>query len=156
MAVISIETETTNFELLNRNIRLNRLTNAISLNYAAYSKEAKIKLYLPNEQQLGQSIYNTIMSDRAQSKEKFVEVKANTLGYLLQSNGIKQEEVNWIKIDVEGAEYEVLKGAKDILSKSTDISLLIEIHNLSGGTNLYKPIIEYLNLYHFKIDFEKI
>jgi FkbM family methyltransferase len=68
MAVISIETETTNFELLNRNIRLNRLTNVISLNYAAYSKEAKIKLYLPNEQQLGQSIYNTIMSDRAQSK----------------------------------------------------------------------------------------
>jgi FkbM family methyltransferase len=87
-------------------------------------------------QQLGHSIYNTIMSDRAQSKERLVEVKANKLDYLLQSNGIKQEDVNWIKIDVEGAEYEVLKGAKDILFKSRDISLLIEIHNLSGGTNL--------------------
>jgi Methyltransferase FkbM domain len=34
---------------------------------------------------------------------------------------------------VEGAEYEVLKGAQNILSKSTDITLLIEIHNLSAG-----------------------
>jgi FkbM family methyltransferase len=154
--VVAIEAHPNNFELLNRNIKLNELKNIRSLNYAAYSKEEKIKLYLPNEQQLGQSIYNTVMSNRAETQENFVEVKANTLDYLLQSNGIKQEEVNWIKIDVEGAEYEVLKGAKDILSKSKDISLLIEIHNLSGGTNLYKPIIEYLNLYHFKIDFEKM
>jgi FkbM family methyltransferase len=155
--VVSIEADPHNFEILNRNIKLNNLTNVISLNDAVYSREAKIKLYLHNEgEQLVRTICNTIMSDRAQSKENFVEVKANTLDYLLQSNGIKQEEVNWIKIDVEGAEYEVLKGAKDILSKSKDISLLIEIHNLSGGTNLYKPIIEYLNLYHFKIDFEKI
>jgi FkbM family methyltransferase len=153
--VISIEADPTNFELLNRNIRLNKLTNVICLNYAVYSKETKIKLYLPNEQ-LGHTIYNTVMSNRAQTQEKFVEVEANTLDYLLQSNGIKQEEVNWIKIDVEGAEYEVLKGANDILSKSRDISLLIEIHNLSGNINLYNPIIEYLNLYHFKIDFEKI
>jgi FkbM family methyltransferase len=77
------------------------------------------------------------MSDRAHGEEKFVEVKANTLDYLLHSNMIKQEEVNWIKIDVEGAEYEVLKGAKDILPKCSDITLLIEIHNLSAGYNLY-------------------
>ena len=68
---------------------------------------------------------------------------------------IKQEEVNWIKIDVEGAEYEVLKGAQNILSKSTDITLLIEIHNLSAGNILYEPIREFLGLYNFKIEFEK-
>jgi FkbM family methyltransferase len=155
--VVAIEADPGNFNILNRNIQLNNSANVIALKYAVYSKEEEnLKLFLPNPGESTFTKYNTIMSDRAQSKENFVEVKANTLDYLLQSNGIKQEEVNWIKIDVEGAEYEVLKGAKDILSKSTDISLLIEIHNLSGGTNLYKPIIEYLNLYHFKIDFEKI
>ena len=39
------------------------------------------------------------MTDRANTEKKFVEVKANTLDYLLQSNGIKHEQVNWIKID---------------------------------------------------------
>ena len=107
--VISIEAYPHNFEILNRNIILNKLTNVTSLNCAVYSKEHKVKLYLNNEVKLVHSIHNTIMSTRAQSKEKFVEVQANTIDFLLKSNGIKQEDVNWIKIDVEGAEYEVLQ-----------------------------------------------
>ena len=58
---------------------------------------------------------------------------------------------------MEGAEYDVLKGAKNILSKSKDISLLIKIHNLStDNTTLYEPIKEFLNSYNFKIEFEKV
>jgi|SRR5918994_1770382 FkbM family methyltransferase len=152
--IVAIEANPSNFEMLNRNIKLNRLTNIISLNNAVYSKETKIKLYLPGEE-LGDTIYNTIVSDRAKNEDKFVEVSANTLDYLLQSKGIEQEQVNWIKIDVEGAEFEVLKGATNILSNSKDIALLIEIHNLKDSTNLYRPIIEFLKLYNFKIEFEK-
>jgi FkbM family methyltransferase len=159
--VLAIEADPSNYDILNRNINLNKITNVTAVNYAAYSKEEKIKLYLPNkeeeEKELSHTKYNTIMQDRAHNETKFVEVQANTLDYLLQSNGIKHEKVNWIKIDVEGAEFEVLKGAKDILSKSYNTSLLIEIHNLSAAnTNLYEPIKEFLNSYNYKIDFEKI
>jgi FkbM family methyltransferase len=150
--VVAIEANPSNFKMLNRNIKLNQLTNIISLNNAVYSKETKVKLYLPGEE-LGHTTYNTVMSDRAKNEDKFIEVSANTLDYFLQLKGIT--DVNWIKIDVEGAEFEVLKGASNVLSKSKDIALLIEIHNLSGGTNLYRPIIEFLNLYNFKIEFEK-
>src|SRR5688572_9042892 len=160
--VIAIEADPENFSILNLNIRLNRITNVIALNYAAYYKEDKIKLYLPTkekekEESSSYTKYNTIMTERVANEKKFVEVQANTLDYILQSNGIKHEQVNWIKIDVEGAEYDVLKGSKNILSKSNNISLLIEIHNLSGAnTNLYEPIKEFLNSYNFKIDFEKL
>src|SRR5215216_5903235 len=150
--VVAIEANPSNFEMLNRNIKVNQLTNIISLNNAVYSKETKLKLYLPGEE-LGHTTYNTVMSDRAKNEDKFVEVSANTLDYLLQLKEIT--DVNWVKIDVEGAEFEVLKGATNVLSKSKDIALLIEIHNLSGGTNLYRPIIEFLNLYNFKIEFKK-
>ena len=107
--VIAIEADPGNFEMLNRNIKLNQLTNVIALNYAVYSKETKIKLYLPSGES-GFTKYNTIVSDWANNEDKFVEVNANTLDYLLQLNQIREEEVNWIKIDVEGAEFEVLKG----------------------------------------------
>ena len=158
--VVAIEADPGNFDLLSRNIGLNKLSNVIALNYAAYSEEKKIKLYSPSgggEESSSYTKYNTIMLDRARDDEKFVEVKANTLDYLLLSkNMIRQEEkVNWIKIDVEGAEYEVLKGAKDILSKSSNVTLLIEIHNLSAGNVLYQPILEFLSLRNFKIEFEK-
>jgi FkbM family methyltransferase len=156
--VVAIEADPDNFDLLSRNIQLNKLSNVMALNYAVYSKEKMIKLYLPSggaQESSSYTKYNTIMSDRAHGEKKF-EVKANTLDYLLPSNMIKQEEVNWIKIDVEGAEFEVLKGAKDVLSKCSHITLLIEIHNLSAGNILYKPIREFLSLYNFKIEFEKV
>ena len=150
--VIAIEADPGNFEMLNRNIKLNQLTNVISLNYAAYSKETKIKLYLPSGES-GFTKYNTIVSDWANNEDKFVEVNANTLDYLLQLNQIREEEVNWIKIDVEGAEFEVLKGATNVLSKSKDIALLMELH---GPPNVYRPKVqEFLNLYNFKIELEK-
>jgi FkbM family methyltransferase len=156
--VIAIEADPENFDILNRNIQLNKLTNVIALNYAAYFKEDKIRLYLLSRgEEYSYTKYNTIMTDRAHNEKKFVEVKANTLDYLLQANGIKHEQVNWIKIDVEGAEFDVLKGAKDILSKSKDISLLIEIHNLTThNTTLYEPIKEFLNSYNFKIEYENV
>ena len=156
--VVAIEADPENFNILNRNIQLNKFTNVIALNYAAYSKEDKIKLYLLTKgEESSYTKYNTVMTDRANSEKKFVEVKANTLDYLVQSSGIKHEDVNWIKIDVEGAEYDVLKGAKNILSKSSNISLLIEIHNLStDNTTLYEPIKELLNSYNFKIEREKV
>jgi FkbM family methyltransferase len=152
--VVAIEASPSNFEILNRNIKLNQLANIINLNHVVYSKETKLKLYLPGEES-GHTIYNTVISDRARNEDKFVEVNANTLDYLLQSKEIKQEQINWIKIDVEGAEFEVLKGAANILSNSKDIAILIEIHNLRDSTNLYRPIVEFLNLYNFKIEFEK-
>ena len=145
--VVAIEAHPGNFEILNRNIKLNQLTNIIPLNYAAYSKETKIKLYVPDEES-GYTIYHTLME---RTGKKFVEVNANTLDYLLQLNEIRQEEVNWIKIDVEGAEFEVLKGATNVLSKSKDIALLIEVH----GPDNYRPLVEFLSSYNFKIEFEK-
>jgi FkbM family methyltransferase len=148
--VVAIEAHPGNFEMLNRNIKLNQLTNVISMNYAVYSKETKIKLYLPEEES-GYTIYNTIMSNRAGTEDKFVQVNANTMDYLLQLNQINEEQVNWIKIDVEGAELEVLKGAQNVLSKSKDIALLIEVH----GSENYMPILNFLSLYNFKIEFEK-
>jgi FkbM family methyltransferase len=145
--VVAIEAHPGNFEMLNRNIKLNQLTNVIPLNYAAYSKETKIRLYVPDEES-GYTIYHTLME---RTGKKFVEVNANTLDYLLQLNQIRQEQVKWIKIDVEGAELDVLKGSTNVLSKSKDIALLIEVH---GPAN-YRPVVEFLNLYDFKIEFEK-
>ncbi len=154
--VIAIEADPKNFDMLNKNIKLNELSkeNVIALNYAASSNKSTVKLSIPDKKP-GQTIYSSIISNRAPTK-KFIEVNANTLDNLLQENKIPVEQVNWIKIDVEGAELEVLKGANDIFSKSKDISLLIEIHNIENGKTLYEPIMDLLNNYNFKKEFEKV
>jgi FkbM family methyltransferase len=154
--VIAIEADPNNFDMLNKNIKLNELSkeNVIALNYAASSMKSKVKLSIP-EKTSGHTIYSSIITSRAPT-EKFIEVNANTLDNLLQENKIPIDQVNWIKIDVEGAELEVLKGSTKVLSKSRDISLLIEIHNIEDGKTLYEPIMDLLNSYNFKKEFEKV
>ncbi|HET9805697.1 MAG TPA: FkbM family methyltransferase, partial [Nitrososphaeraceae archaeon] len=153
--VISIEANPLVFEKLKKNLELNKVTNTTSLNYAVFSEKTKIKLFFPTEG-LKNTIYNTVISDRSINSERFIEVNADTLDNILYSVGISPEDVNWIKIDVEGAELEVLKGATNVLSKGNDIALLIEIHNLGDRKNLYNPIMDLLKTYNFKIEFEKI
>jgi FkbM family methyltransferase len=149
--VVSIEAHLGNFDMLNRNVKLNHLNNVVTLNYAVFSKKTRINLYLP-AQESDFTIYNTVMTDRGgKAGEKFVEVDANTLDNLLLQNGINAEDVNWVKIDVEGAELEVLRGATNVLSKSENISLLIEVH----GSHLYAPIKEFIHDFNFMVEFEK-
>ena len=152
--VISIEANPLVLKKLEKNIKLNELTNTKCLNYAVYSEKTRIKLFFPNKE-LQNTIYNTIVSERF-NWEKFIEVDADTLDNILSYAGIKVDNVNWIKIDVEGAELEVLKGAHNILSKSKDIALLIEVHNIAEGRNLYENIMDLLKTYNFNIEFEKI
>ena len=150
--VIAIEADPDSFEILNLNIRLNELANVTTLNYAAFSKDTKIKLYLPAGDVCTK--YNTVMSDWiwVRPDDKFVEVNANTLDNILHKIQIKR--VNWIKIDVEGAEFEVLKGAHNTILNNKDIVILMEIH---GYEKDYRERLDgFIRSYGLTIEFEKI
>jgi FkbM family methyltransferase len=152
--VIAVEAHPYNFRILQHNLRLNKLTNVSPLNWAVYSKKERLKLYLPDED-LGYTMHHSLMTNYLATKyskeieRRYLEVEADTLDNLLKSRGINR--VDWIKIDVEGAEYEVLKGAKEILSANNHISILVEVH----GKDTYGPTIELLRSNNFNIEFEK-
>jgi FkbM family methyltransferase len=152
--MVAIEAHPYNFRLLQHNLRLNKLNNVSLLNCAVYSNRARLKLYLPDED-LGYTMHHSLMTKYLASKysneieRKYIEVEADTLDNLLKARAIN--EVNWIKIDVEGAELEVLKGAREILSTNTRISILVEIH----GKDTYGPTMELLKTNNFSIEFEK-
>jgi FkbM family methyltransferase len=119
------------------------------LHYGAYSRKGKIKLYLP-EGEKGFTIYNTLMSCRARAGERYVEVSGDTLDNIINKAGLIPSEINWIKIDVEGAEFEVLNGAHSILSEARELSILIEVHGIKNVL-LIKNL---LNSYGFQIEYE--
>ncbi len=145
--VIAIEAHPETFELLKKNMALNGFHNVTTINSVVSSQKGKVKLYLAGHDS-GFTIYNTIMINRAKPTEKFLEVEANTLDNILNENNVQR--VNYVKIDVEGAELEVLKGAVNTLSSNKDLTLLIEVH---GDAN-YKPILEIFKEYKFQIDYE--
>lgn len=73
---------------------------------------------------------------------EFIKVDANTLDKIIHSTEIKEENIKWIKIDVE-VEYEVIKRAINILSKEK-ITILIEVHYLDEIRIFIKILWTYL------------
>ena len=139
--VVAIEPQPDSFEMLNKNIKLNKLTNIATLNYAVSSRKTTLKLY---------SSYSTIQERAGQSLQSYIEVSADNLDNLLRQLDI--DEVNWVKVDVEGAELEVLKGAVGLLSRSSDIALFVEVHS----PDLVRPILELCESYKLRVEFQKI
>ena len=83
---------------------------------------------------------------------KTLKVKTNTLDNFCKKKKIKKIDI--LKIDVEGSEFEVLEGSKNIL-KNTNIIQLEIYQNKKNFYKIRKKIILFLKKYNFEIVKEK-
>lgn len=112
--VISVEPDSYLADIIQRNVDLNGLTNIDVLNIAVGEKSGE----LPAEAVLGdtrEAYRSEIDSDS--------RIDVRTLSKIISDIGT---EPDLVKVDVDGAEYEVLKGARDLLGQ---FPILLELHN---------------------------
>jgi len=107
--VISIEPEKNNFSILQKNVSLNNLNNVITINKACFSIKSVLTLHLDG---IGTGGHSLVKKDVGERTSK---IQADTLDNIISELGLKR--VDLIKIDVEGAEADVLKGAAKTLKK---------------------------------------
>ena len=109
--VIAFEPEPKNFELLKKNIIANELSNVILEQKIVSDKNEKTKLFLANSGIVGHRISPT------KNMKNFIEVDSIILDDYLEKNNLTNK-INFLKIDVEGAEIKVLDGSKNTLKNS--------------------------------------
>ena len=109
--VIAIEPEPKNFEILKKNISLNHLKNITPLRVACSDKDGKSYLYLDDESAGG----HTIVLENTARKKRKAEIETVKLDTIIKK--FKIDRVSLIKVDVEGAESLVLKGAIKTIKK---------------------------------------
>jgi FkbM family methyltransferase len=125
--VIAVEPEPRNYALLQYNIKLNNLESIIiAINKACGNYHGKTTLYLAQNSR-------SYSINRPWFKTT-IEVEVNTLDDIMKS--LELEEVNFLKIDVEGSELEVLKGARETIKQSKNLKLALEVH--IGQVNFQK------------------
>jgi hypothetical protein len=72
---------------------------------------------------------------------KSAQVEVDTLDGILAELNV--QKVDFIKMNIEGAEIEVLKGAVGTL-KNNSVALAIEAHHLVGGAPTHETVVPWL------------
>lgn len=110
--VIAIEPDPINFEILQKNIKENKLRNVVAVQAAVGSENKKMILY-KSEENLGD--HKLWKNGAAINKEVF----CRKLDDLLKDLGY--EKIDLIKVDTQGWEPEVFAGAKRTIEKDLPI-----------------------------------
>lgn len=146
--VYTFEPSPTSSQIIETNIGLNNLTKVRLAKIGLSDKKSEL-LFANAKSKTGLS-HIVLSANEIDADEYYLEkVQVNTLDNFIEEEQINIQEVDFIKIDVEGHELNVLKGAKQTLQhlqKGTRI--LIECPRQAEEV---KPILEFMKGYNFKV-----
>jgi FkbM family methyltransferase len=123
--VLAFEPSLREREKLSRHLRLNRCRNVSVFDYALGSAEGLADLFLVEGTETG---CNSLRPPNVSQPTRRLPVKVATLDACLRSMGI--ERVDFVKLDVEGAELDVLKGATQLLERRPRPMFMCEVQDI--------------------------
>jgi FkbM family methyltransferase len=138
------------------NIELNRAKNIRALPFAVGDKLGKETLYIADKNIGASSLIKHHILRNPSVKYSISSrclVQVVTLDYLFEKSsrivGRQLQMVDLAKIDVEGYEMKVLKGAEKTIEKGLIKRFIIEVHKDQVSTG---DVIKYLSSYDYKVD----
>lgn len=131
--VIAVEPEPNNISFLKANT--SKFNNVWIIEKAAWSRKETVRFYLYSGP-AGHSIIDQF--------KDYIKVQADTLDNIVKA----WDRIDFTKIDVQGAELQVLKGAEEMLKKTRKI--VVETH-YSGERALYPKVSTFLKTRGFTV-----
>lgn len=118
------------FEIFCKNIRINRIKNIVPIKIALSNYNGNGSIYPNLHINRGAASLNYNQVDQIP-----IEVQVQTLNsWIIENNIIK---INFLKIDVEGSELELLKGAKELFENSPKPTICVEYsQNVTRDNNI--------------------
>ena len=123
--IISIEPTNNGYYKLSKNIALNNLTNVIPLKIALWNKKGKLKI----SDEFGASHI---------TNQDGEEIETETIDNLIDKLGLKR--VDFLKADIEGAEIQMLEGAKRTLTNKIIKNFAIASYHIVNGEMTFKSL----------------
>jgi FkbM family methyltransferase len=145
--VYAFEPEPENANLLRKNLKINSVNN-VTVIEKAVGNEDSIRLLYRSKTNLG----NHQIFDNGENRDT-IEIYTTTLDAYFADANLK---IDWIKMDIEGAEFQALQGMQKILHQNPHMVLVSEI--FAPGLNAAgSSVEEYLSeLKDKKFEFELI
>lgn len=118
--IIAIEPDSKNLSILKKNLELNHISNIVDVYPLAISdKIGQINFYVSDR-----CNWHSTMNLGDEYIKETVEVESRTLDDLVG----EQLKIDFIRMDIEGAEVEAIKGMQNTLKRNKNLKLFIELH----------------------------
>lgn len=123
--VIAFEPSPRERERLRLHVRLNGCRNVLIEPLAVGAVSGEVRLFVVEGRDTG---LNSLRPPRCAEPVKSIEVLATTVDEYLARHGISR--VDFVKIDAEGAELDVMKGAQEMLERPGRPLVLCEVQDV--------------------------
>lgn len=144
--VFSFEPNPNTFQYLEANIKLNNLNNIIPINKVVSIEKSVLSFNMEPEL----SCISKVVDSTSETGSNVINIDAIDIDSFLSEQKIEPNMVKLIKIDVEGHEFEVLKGSEYFLSNTSKGSRIIcEILDAQENRN---NIIEFMKSFNFSCE----
>ncbi len=150
ISVLAFEPSSASYSMLNRNIELNKMSNIISAFCVAFSDETKLDVLNMKYTRAGSSMNGFGTSTNQFDESIQVNFQQGAIGFSVDEFVMlfSPQLPTHLKIDIDGIEAKVIRGAKQTLSSPIVRSLIVEIEgNLSSPRN--REIIDLLGKFGF-------
>ncbi|MEO8581740.1 MAG: FkbM family methyltransferase [Patescibacteria group bacterium] len=127
--ITAFEPEPPNLELLKENLQINQMTDVEIIPKALWSTEGQMQLHVDIDQENHWSSTSSLLKGSWTTKQPTAPIVVETVKLSTYLN----EPIDILKIDIEGAETEVLKECRDQLVNVK--YLFVEFH----ATRLHRP-----------------
>jgi len=119
------------YKILEKNVSINRLDNVETINKAVSDKTGSKDFFLANKDNVSHSFFIGNVADK---KEEISKIKVKTISLKDFVKKEKIERINFLKMDCEGAEYDILFSSSQILKVIDKISM--ETHYIDEKRNV--------------------
>lgn len=116
--LIAFEPVTFIYEVLKNNLAQNKLGNAVAVNFGLSVDQSTKKIFIPKNGNLGSSSLEAV-----EGEGSFLEIKT-VIGDAYLQEHLESEEIDFIKMDVEGHEAAALLGLEKTIQKNQPLLLL--------------------------------
>ncbi len=113
--VFAFEPDPTNFALLKKNVEMNGYSNVILVPKAVSNENKKAKLFLCEQNQGMHRVYDSVFCNDS------IDIES-----LILDDYFQDEKISFIKIDIEGAEYNAIQGMRNLLHRNRELKIITE------------------------------
>lgn len=148
--VYAIEPNPISFEIMEKNVKSNKLKNVFLIKKAVDRKNGKRKLSIvENVTNIGSFYLDSLWKRDWLTKDRIKKITVETITLDKFYKTTQEKTIDLIKIDAEGGEFDIISKGKKCLSNTKKV--IIEYHSMK----LRDDVLKLMKDYGFKLVFEE-